>query len=143
MQPTKAPLQLRYPKPEAMPFKTVALDFITKLPISQGYDAILTITNHDCTKTTLFIPCKEAMMAKETAALILKHIFLQFGLPHRFISNQDPKFTARFIQELCKSTDTQQNISMAYHPWMDGQLEWTNQWLEQYLRFWVNECQDN
>jgi len=26
---------------------------------------------------------------------------------------------------------------------MDGQSEHTNQWLEQYLRFWINECQDN
>ncbi len=26
---------------------------------------------------------------------------------------------------------------------MDGQLERTNQWLEQYLQFWVNEWQDN
>ena len=26
---------------------------------------------------------------------------------------------------------------------MDGQSEHTNQWLEQYLRFWVNEWQDN
>ncbi len=32
---------------------------------------------------------------------------------------------------------------MAYHPRMDGQSECTNQWLEQYLRFWVNERQDN
>ena len=36
-----------------------------------------------------------------------------------------------------------QNISMAYHPRTDDQSEWTNQWLEQYLRFWTNECQDN
>jgi hypothetical protein len=26
---------------------------------------------------------------------------------------------------------------------MDGQSERSNQWLEQYLRFWVNECQDD
>jgi hypothetical protein len=31
-RPTKAPLRPIYPKPEAMPFETIALDFITKLP---------------------------------------------------------------------------------------------------------------
>ncbi len=126
-----------------MPFKTVTLDFITKLPVSQGYDSILTVTDHDCSKAALFIPYKEAMMAEETAGLIVQHVFPWFELPQRFISDQDLKFTSRFIQGLCKGTGTEQNISTAYHPRTDGQLEHTNQWIEQYLRFWVNEQQDN
>ncbi len=81
--------------------------------------------------------------AEETAGLIVQHVFPRFGLPRRFISKRDPKFASRFIQGLCKSTGTTQNISMVYHPRMDGQSEHTNQWLEQYLRFWVNEHQDN
>ena len=56
-RPTKAPISPIFPKPEAMPFETITLDFITKLPISQGYDSILTVTDHDCTKATIFIPC--------------------------------------------------------------------------------------
>ncbi len=36
-----------------------------------------------------------------------------------------------------------QNISTAYHPRTNGQSERTNQWLKQYLHFWVNEWQDN
>jgi len=46
--PTKAPLQPIYLRSEAMPFKTVTLDFITKLPISQGYDLILIVMDHNC-----------------------------------------------------------------------------------------------
>ncbi len=126
-----------------MPFKTIALDFITKLPPSQGYDSILTVTDHDCTKAAVFIPCKENMMVEETAGLIIQHIFLRFGLPLKFISDRDPRFASKFTRELCKATGTTQNISMAYHPRTDGQSECTNQWLEQYLWFWVNERQDN
>ena len=33
-QPTEAPLQPIFPKAEAMPFETITLDFIAKLPIS-------------------------------------------------------------------------------------------------------------
>ncbi len=80
---------------------------------------------------------------EETAGLIVRHIFPRFGLPQRFISDRDPRFASKFIQGLCKSTGTTQNISTAYHPRTDGQSECTNQWLEQYLRFWVNERQDN
>ena len=141
--PTKAPLQPIFPQREAMPFETVALDFITKLPLSQGYDSILTVTDHNCSKAALFIPCREAMMAKEMAGLIIQHVFPQFGLPLKFISDRDPKFASRFIWGLCKGTGMTQNISMAYHPRTDGQSECTNQWLKQYLRFWINECQDN
>jgi len=74
-RPTKAASSPIFPIHEAMPFETVALDFITKLPISQGYDSILTITDHDCTKAALFIPCKESMTAEETAGLIIQHVF--------------------------------------------------------------------
>src|SRR6266702_140534 len=141
--PTKAPLSPIFPTHEAMPFETVALDFITKLPISQGYDSILTVTDHDCMKASVFIPCKESMTAEETAGLIVQHIFPRFGLPLKFISDRDPRFASRFIRGLCKATGTTQNISTAYHPRTDGQSERTNQWLEQYLQFWVNERQDN
>ena len=52
-------------------------------------------------------------------------------------------FASKFTQELCKILGIQQNISTVYHPRTDGQSERTNQWLEQYLHFWVNERQDN
>ncbi len=143
MRPTKAPLRPIFPQPEAMLFETVALDFITKLPKSQGYDLILMVTDHDCSKAAIFIPCKEAVTAEETAGLIVQHIFPHFRLPRRFISDRDPQFTSRFAQGLCKVTGTNQNISTAYHPRTDGQSKRTNQWLEQYLRFWINERQDN
>jgi hypothetical protein len=82
-RPTKAPLRPIYPKPEAMPFETIALDFITKLPESQGYDSILTITDHDCTKAAIFIPCREEINAEGTAALYIQHVFAHFGLPRK------------------------------------------------------------
>jgi hypothetical protein len=47
------------------PFATIAMDFITKLPISGGCDSILTITDHNCTKAVILIPCKEAMSSEE------------------------------------------------------------------------------
>src|SRR6266571_3057338 len=55
--------------PEAQPFEVVAMDFITKLPPSKGYDSILTITDHDCTKAAIFIPCNETTTSEGLAKL--------------------------------------------------------------------------
>jgi hypothetical protein len=83
----KAPLQPIYPKSETTPFETVALDFIVKLPVSQGFDSILTITDQGCTKAAIFIPCNEDITAEETATLYIKHVFAHFGLPTKVISD--------------------------------------------------------
>ncbi len=68
-----------------LPFETVAMDFITKLPQSGKYDMILTITDHDCSKAAIFIPCQEAISAEEVAGLLLKYLYPQFGVPKKII----------------------------------------------------------
>jgi hypothetical protein len=91
-RPTRAPLQPIYPKPEAMPFETVTLDFIVKLPISQGFDSILTVTDQGCTKAAIFIPCNEDITAEEMVALYIKHVFTHFRLPTKVISDRVSRF---------------------------------------------------
>ena len=75
------------------------------------------------------------------AKLYAKHIFPHYGIPHKVISDRDPRFTANFTRELCKLLGITQNISSAYHPQTDGQSERANQSIEQYLRLVVNEQQ--
>jgi transposase InsO family protein len=141
--PIRAPLQPIYPKPEALPFETIALDFITKLPESEGSDSILTVVDHDCTKAAIFIPCREEITAEETAGLYVRHVFTRYGLPSRIISDRDPRFASKFTRELCRILGISQNISTAYHPRTDGQSEAKNKWVEQHLQFYVNHYQKN
>ena len=70
-----------------MPFETVVIDFNTNLPLSQGYDSILTVMDHDCTKAVMFIPCTEEINVEETAMLYLKHVVTHFRLPSKIISD--------------------------------------------------------
>ena len=44
---TKTPTSLITAEHTQLPFGTITMDFITKLPQSRGYDSILTITDHD------------------------------------------------------------------------------------------------
>ena len=142
-QAKKAPLNPITPIENALPFQTITMDFIVKLPPSEGYDSILTITDHNCTKMILAIPCQEMINAEGVANLYLRQVFPRFGLPSKVISNRDPRFVSRFMKEICCLLGITQNISTAYLPRTDGQSEQTNQWIEQYLRFWVNHQQDN
>ena len=142
-QGKKAPLSPIFPQPDMRPFTTIAMDFIVKLPPSQGYDSILTITDQGCTKMAVFLPCNETINAEGVAQLYFNHVFPRFGVPSKIITDQDPRFTSQFMKELCAQLHIEQNTSTAYHPRTDGQSERTNQWLEQYLQFWDNHHQDN
>ena len=92
------------------PFETIALDFITKLAESQGFNSILTVTDHNCTKMTHFIPCREEINAEKTVALYAKHIFPSYGLSSKIISDRDPCFISCFIRELCNILGSQSRL---------------------------------
>ena len=142
-QARRAPLSPIFAKPNALPFETVAMDFIVKLPLSDGYDSVLTVTDHDCTKAVILIPCNESITAEGVAKLYLEHVFKRVGLPNTFIHDRDTRFMSSFAVKMCQALDIKQNTSTAFHPRTDGQSERTNQKLEQFLRFYTNAKQNN
>jgi hypothetical protein len=89
-RPNRPPLFPITPESDAMPFSTVAMDWITKLPPSNGYDSILTITNHDCSKVVILLPCNETMTTLDLAKLYGERVFPHYGLPDKIISDRDP-----------------------------------------------------
>jgi hypothetical protein len=70
-----------------MPFETVAMDLIMDLPMSGGFDAVFTITDHDATKATVFIPCNKTINALNAMQLYTKHVFPYYGAPRKIISD--------------------------------------------------------
>ena len=88
--PRKTPLY-RIPVPEdAKPFKVIALDLITHLPPCDGFNAILTIVDHGCTRAAVFVPCKETITGEGVADLYFENVYRWFGLPDKVISDRDP-----------------------------------------------------
>jgi hypothetical protein len=99
--PTHPPLFPITPTENARPFEMIALDFITKLPPSGGYDTILTITNMDCLKASIFLPCSETINSEGVATLYANHVIPHYGIPSKIISDRDVHFTSKFTTELC------------------------------------------
>ena len=119
------------------------MDFIKKLPESGGYDTILTITDHNCSKAKILIPCKESITAEGVATLIMRHVFTRFGAPKKFISDRDTRFTSKVAREYCSKFKIQQNISTVYHPRTNGQAERTTQEVEIYLHMYCDKRQND
>jgi len=65
------------------------------------------------------------------------------GLPQRVVSDRGPQFVAEFTRELYRLLGIKLAATTAYHPQGDGQTEWVNQELEQYLRLFTNQRQDD
>jgi len=69
------------PTENACPFEMIAMDFITKLPQSGGYDTILMITDTNCSKASIFIPCHKAINSEGVALLYVNHVIPHYGIP--------------------------------------------------------------
>ena len=121
--------------PNSIPEKAwlhISADFITKLPLVQGYDAILVVVDK-FTKMGHFIPTTEKTSAKGLARLFRDNVWKLHGLLDSIISDRGPQFAAGVMKELNCMLGIETKLSTAFHPQTDGQTERMNQELEQYL----------
>jgi hypothetical protein len=92
------------------------MDLITGLPKSEGYDAILTIVDHGCSRAAIFLPYHTTITGPQIAQLYLNNVYKWFGLPRKIISDRDPRFTSHFGRSLGKELGINWNLSSAAHP---------------------------
>lgn len=123
-------------------WESVSLDFITGLPISSSYDAILVVVDR-LTKMAHFVPCNSNLDSQTFAQLYRDSIFRLHGLPDSIVSDRGSLFTSDFTKDLCKLLVIRQRLSTSFHPQTDGQTERVNAILEQYLRGYISYQQDN
>jgi transposase InsO family protein len=133
--PRKTPL---HPfDPPSRPWEVISTDIIGPLPESQGYDAILVIV--DCfTKAVKFEPIHMELTSQGFAKIFRDRVIRDHGLPKKIIHDRDTRFVSKYLSELFSLLGVKQNTSTAYHPQTDGQTEWMNQSVEQYLHSFIN-----
>jgi hypothetical protein len=123
-------------------WQDLSMDFITHLPESNGFDAILVIVDR-LTKMKHFVACRGTCDAEEVSRLFTKYVWKLHGLPKTIVSDRGPQFVSEFWSHLTRRLGIQSLLSTAYHPETDGQTERANSFLEQYLRGQVSYLQDD
>jgi len=118
----------------------VTVDFIMKLPVVAGKDAILVVCDR-LSKMTHFVATTEGTSAKGLVRLFRDNMWKLHGLPESIVLYRGPQFVAELTKELNKMLGIETRLSTAFHPQMNGQTERMNQELEQYLRFFVDHRQ--
>jgi hypothetical protein len=125
------------------PWQSIAMDFITDLPLSRGYDQLWVIIDR-FTKMAHFIPLKPGRRgAEDLARIFAKEIWRFHGLPTDIVSDRDSRFTSEFWKEFLRLLGIRPRMSTAFHPQTDGQTERMNQTIEAYLRSFVNHEMDD
>jgi len=68
------------------PWTHISVDFITKLPLAQGYNSILVVVNR-LTKMVHFIPTTEKMLVEGLVRLFRDNVWKLHGLLESIISD--------------------------------------------------------
>ena len=123
-------------------WETISVDFVVELPDSHGYDAVMNVVD-SVSKRAHFIPTSTTITAAGAARLFLHHVWKLHGLPENVVLDRGVQFVSEFTRELYRLLGIHMAASTAYHPQTDGQTEQVNQEMEQYLRLFVNERQDD
>jgi hypothetical protein len=124
-----------------IPWTEVTAYFTTDLPLSNRFDSILVVIDR-FSKEVEFIPCNKTTTALDTARLYLHNVWKNHGLPSSIVSDRGPQFASQVMKDLCKRLGIQPKLSNVFHPQTDGQTKQMNRDLQQYLRLFTAEKQD-
>jgi len=97
------------------PWTHLTVDFITKLPVIAGKDAILVVCNR-LSKMTHFVATTEETSAEGLARLFRDNIWKLHGLPESVVLDRGPQFAAELTKELNRILGIETRLSTVFHP---------------------------
>ena len=120
----------------------LTVDFIIKLSLVAGKDAILVVCNR-LLKMAYFVATMEGTSVKGLTRLFRNNMWKLHGLPESVIGDRGPQFVAELTKELNRMLGIETRLLKAFYLQTDGQMEQINKQLEQYLRFFIEYRQRN
>lgn len=90
--PQGKPMPLTIPD---QPWSPIRVDFIIKLPVSEGYDSEMVVVDH-MTKEDHFIPANKTWKADELALSVVQDFFRLHGLQDTIVLDRGTTFMSKF-----------------------------------------------
>jgi len=94
------------------------VDFITKLQLVAGKDAILVVCNR-LSKITHFVATIEETLAEGLARLFRDNVWKLHGLSESVVLDRGPQFAAGLTKELNKMLGIETKLSIFFHSQTD------------------------
>ena len=106
-------------------WQKISIDIIGPLPKSNGIDTIVVIVNR-----FMKMICLKATTTNISLEGIVKiyrnDIWKLHGISRNILSDRGPQFTSKFMEEFTKALGIKRQLSTAYYPQIDGQMERIN-----------------
>ena len=100
----------------------LTVDFIMKLPMVAGKDAILVVCDR-LSKMMYFVATTEGTSAKGLVRLFQDNIWNLHGLPESVVLDREPQFAAELTKELNQMLGIETKLSTAFHLQTNRQTE--------------------
>ncbi|KAG2897812.1 hypothetical protein PC115_g17052 [Phytophthora cactorum] len=117
------------------------MDFVFGLPADSKRRTGVVVFVDRFSKMVHLAAVPAEVTAVKTARLFVDMVFKYHGMPLDIVSDRDPRFTARFWQEVFTLLGTQLSMSTADHPQTDGQTERENRVLGDLLTSYAHSFQ--
>jgi len=100
------------------PWTHLIVDFITKLPVVAGKDAILVVCDQ-LSKMTHFVVTTEGTSAEGLMRLFRDNMWKLHKLPESMVSDRGHQFAAELTRKLNRMLGIETKLLTVFHPQMD------------------------
>ena len=113
------------------------IDFLVDLPRTERGNIHILVVNDHFSKYIRLYALRDRRA--ETAAKFVTDYFMDFGIPGKLLSDQDPAFESKLFDELMKLHEIRKVRTSGYRPQTNGLTEQSNSTVKRYLTSYIRE----
>jgi hypothetical protein len=115
-------------------WEEIGMDFVTGLPMTKNQKDMIWVIVDKLTKSAHFLAVNQKDSCEKLTEIYINKVVSKHGIPKKIVLDRGSVFTSAFWKQLQKALGTKLDFSTAYHSQTRGEMERTNQILEDMLR---------